>query len=588
MNSQSKSFLNDEESSSPDLNNNELMDHSSKECFSLFYEKLDDCTGFDYHSYINNSISLNQQNNSAENIFNSNETEGYSNQEIVQHFVSSPYLEDKSFEVSYSAQNYSEDNRFLFDAKFVEQQQQQQLQQQKQASTQKYGFQNGLITKSDADQCIVQPFIIKRKKIEEKKDDNQNFIETQYNSLYIYFEKLKQKNKKEGLSNNIFEEDEPVSDNFHYLNKKEYENKKKQYILEKRRKNEEKKKSEEEALSVLKQKRKFKPIRIQQKAEYKQSLYKLIDEQFNFLFYGDMCVCKDVFTDLDIEKIKTSCCPINYFRPPVQVFKGNNYCLAQLDDTYNGTTDVNAAVHMLDRLNTYEARLISEFLSKKYSVQLSGQQEFKNKVLNHYNNDEQKIREVVAQNHQLSLKKAFDIINKLDQNKVIALHYKKVDPYTLTVKQHFVGGNTSFCNLFIGSQNLDIMSQFMSRWGLPHYMDAKGIIDLSRVIFEGGTSFTMSMVTYDDFEIPLTTTIKRINLQPFEIIPGHVLSDFLEVRLLEGNQKLIDSVHRQRYLTPQAVIEKFKLDDFHYTIEAEQFINKFYSQQQQQQQQQQQ
>ncbi|KAL4483970.1 hypothetical protein ABPG72_013976 [Tetrahymena utriculariae] len=572
MSYKSKLFLNDGESSSPDLNNNELIDHYSKEGLSLFYEKLDDYSGVGYQSNNNNSKSLNQQNNSAENIFTSNEV--YSNQDIVQNFVSSPYLE--AFEVSYSAQNYLEDNRFLVGTTFIEQQ------QKKVVNTQKYGQQNGQVTKSNTDQCMALPFIIKRKKIEEKTEEDQAFIETQYNSLYIYFEKLKQKNNKEVLQNDIFEEDEPISDNFHYLNKKEYENKKKQYILEKKRKNEEKKKNEEEAISLLKQKRKFKPIRIQQKAEFNQSLYKLIDEQFNFLFYGDMCVCKDVFTDLDIEQIKTSCCPINYFRPPVQVFKGNNFCLAQLNDTYNGITDVNPAVYMLDRLNTYEARLISEFLTKKYSVQLKGQQEFKTKVLNHYNNDEQKIREIVAQNHQISLKKAFEIIKKLDQNKIIALHYKKVDPFTLTVKQHLVGGNIAFCNLFIGSQNLDIMSQFMSRWGLPHYMDAKGIIDLSRVIFEGGTSFTMSMVTYDDFEIPLTTTIKRINLQPFEIIPGHVLSDFLEVRLLEGNQKLIDSVHRQRYLTPQAVIEKFKLDDFHYTIEAEQFINKFYSSPQQQ------
>ncbi|KAL4435320.1 hypothetical protein ABPG74_022803 [Tetrahymena malaccensis] len=576
MSNQQNLFLHEEESSSPDLNNNELMDHCSKEGLNMFYEKLDDCTGFDIQSYNNNSMSFNQQNNSVENIFNSNEI--YSNQEIVQNFVSSPYLEDKSFEVSYSAQNYLDENRYSLSESCIQQQ------QKKDVTTQKYGFQNGLATKSNADSCVAMPFIIKRKKIEEKTEEESNFTETQYNSLYVYFEKLKQRNNKEALQNNIFEEDEPVSDNFHYLNKKEYEKKKKQYILEKKRKNEERKKNEEEAISLLKQKRKFKPIRIQQKAEFKQSLYKLIDEQFNFLFYGDMCVCKDVFTDLDIEKVKTSCCPINYFRPPVQVFKGNNFCLAQLDDSYNGITDVNAAVYMLDRLNTYEAKLISEFLSKKYSVQLKGQQEFKTKVLNHYNNDEQKIREIVAQNHQLSLKKAFEIIKKLDQNKIIALHYKKVDPFTLTVKQHFVGGNTAFCNLFIGSQNLDIMSQFMSRWGLPHYMDAKGIIDLSRVIFEGGTSFSMSMVTYDDFEIPLTTTIKRINLEPFEIIPGHVLSDFLEVRLLEGNQKLIDSVHRQRYLTPQAVIEKFKLDDFHYTIEAEQFINKYYSSSQQQQQ----
>lgn len=84
----------------------------------------------------------------------------------------------------------------------------------------------------------------------------------------------------------------------------------------------------------------------------------------------------------------------------------------------------------------------------------------------------------------------------------------------------------------------------MSRWGLPHYMDAKGIIDLSRVIFEGGVSFSMNMITYDDFEIPLTTTIKRINLQPFEIIPGVTLCDFLEVRVLEGNKKLLEEVHR--------------------------------------------
>lgn len=79
----------------------------------------------------------------------------------------------------------------------------------------------------------------------------------------------------------------------------------------------------------------------------------------------------------------------------------------------------------------------------------------------------------------------------------------------------------------------------MSRWGLPHYMDARGIINLSKLIFEGKANFEMNMVTYDGFELHITTTIKRVDLHSFEIIPGVSITDFLEIRILECNPRVL-------------------------------------------------
>lgn len=117
----------------------------------------------------------------------------------------------------------------------------------------------------------------------------------------------------------------------------------------------------------------------------------------------------------------------------------------------------------------------------------------------------------------------------------------------------------------MGSQNLDILSQLMSRWGLPHYMDAKGIINLSCLILSDNPTFEMNMVTYDGFDVPLTVTLQRINLHQFEIMPGCMLSDFLEIRVMNCNPKLLDSIYKHRFLSPKTVMEAFKLDDFHYT-----------------------
>lgn len=62
----------------------------------------------------------------------------------------------------------------------------------------------------------------------------------------------------------------------------------------------------------------------------------------------------------------------------------------------------------------------------------------------------------------------------------------------------------------------------------------------------GENSFSLNMITYDDFDIPLTATIERVNLDTFEIIPGVILGDFLEIRVLQGNPKLLENIERKR------------------------------------------
>lgn len=107
-------------------------------------------------------------------------------------------------------------------------------------------------------------------------------------------------------------------------------------------------------------------------------------------------------------------------------------------------------------------------------------------------------------------------------------------------------------------------------------MDSKGILDLSRVVFSGGTEFSLNMVTYDEIEIPLSATIKRVNLNPFEIMPGETLSDLLEIRVLEGNPKLLANVAAQRAINSSALVDRFKFDEFTYSQNAQQFVNRFY------------
>lgn len=43
----------------------------------------------------------------------------------------------------------------------------------------------------------------------------------------------------------------------------------------------------------------------------------------------------------------------------------------------------------------------------------------------------------------------------------------------------------------------------------------------------------MRLLTLDDLVVPLNCTIKRIFLQPFEIIPGVEMSEYLDIHILD-------------------------------------------------------
>lgn len=100
--------------------------------------------------------------------------------------------------------------------------------------------------------------------------------------------------------------------------------------------------------------------------------------------------------------------------------------------------------------------------------------------------------------------------------------------------------------LFTGHSDLNEMEKYMNRIGTPKYMDAEGIVNLTLAKFSGQNVFNLNLITLDDLIIPLTCTIKRIFLNEFEILPGEIMSEYLDIHVLDTNLNIISDVLAKR------------------------------------------
>ncbi|KAL4483961.1 hypothetical protein ABPG72_013967 [Tetrahymena utriculariae] len=295
-----------------------------------------------------------------------------------------------------------------------------------------------------------------------------------------------------------------------------------------------------------------------------------IDIQLNIMLLGDIFIHKDVFVDSRDHKLSNTC-PVSVYRPVIATEKTEKYCLAYVDNSQMGITDIRFPIQLLTSLNYDKAYQISQNLVQLYNF-YQNLQSLQEKVFSYYKNDKSKIEQIIYNNHQQSLKLAQNYLKRITQDKIIMFHYKKIDPSTLTHKLHYTGSNMTMSELFTGKSDFSILEQYMNRIGTPRYIDAQGMVNLIDAKFQGNTTFDLSLITLDDLIIPLHCSIKRIFLNEFEIVPGEKMSEYLDIHILDANLNIIKDVLAKRNLPSQDQ----NVSQLEYEMKAEIFLQKFY------------
>ncbi|KAL4435330.1 hypothetical protein ABPG74_022813 [Tetrahymena malaccensis] len=295
-----------------------------------------------------------------------------------------------------------------------------------------------------------------------------------------------------------------------------------------------------------------------------------IDIQLNIMLLGDIFIHKDVFVDSRDHKLSNTC-PVSAYRPVIATEKTEKYCLAYVDNSQMGITDINFPIQLLTSLNYDKAYRISQNLVQLFSF-YQNLQTLQKKVFTYYRNDKSKIEQILYNNHQQSLKLAQNYLKRITQDKIIMFHYKKIDPSTLTHKLHYTGSNMTMSELFTGKSDFSVLEQYMNRIGTPRYIDAQGMVNLIDAKFQGNTTFDLNLITLDDLIIPLNCSIKRIFLNEFEIIPGEKMSEYLDIHILDANLNIIQDVLAKRNQPTQVQ----NVSQLEYEMKAEIFLQKFY------------
>ncbi|EAS04871.1 hypothetical protein TTHERM_00469200 (macronuclear) [Tetrahymena thermophila SB210] len=317
------------------------------------------------------------------------------------------------------------------------------------------------------------------------------------------------------------------------------------------------------------QKSKKQPLKVLRKTGMIE-INRHIDIQLNIMLLGDIFIHKDIFVDSRDNKL-SNVCPVSAYRPVIATEKTEKYCLAFVDNSQMGITDINFPIQLLASLNYDKAYRISQNLAQLYNF-YQNLQTLQQKVFSYYRNDHSKIEHIIYNNHQQSLKLAQNYLKRITQDKIIMFHYKKIDPSTLTHKLHYTGSNMTMSELFTGKSDFSVLEQYMNRIGTPRYIDAQGMVNLIDAKFQGNTTFDLNLITLDDLIIPLNCSIKRIFLNEFEIVPGEKMSEYLDIHILDANLNIIQDVLAKRNQPTQVQ----NVSQLEYEMKAEIFLQKFY------------
>lgn len=122
------------------------------------------------------------------------------------------------------------------------------------------------------------------------------------------------------------------------------------------------------------------------------------------------------------------------------------------------------------------------------------------------------IREKIRINHEESMKVARRHMEEVDKSKVYIFGYMKYDVETCTNKIYFAGGNSKFCEVFIGVNDINLMRHYVQRYGFPGYNDSLGNVNVLYSKFLLQNTYKANLSTFDEESVPFDAERKFIPL----------------------------------------------------------------------------